>query len=208
MKSTPDPEGRVGGRLLHGDDPPVGAAVRGGPTRSTRKRLFGSCRACTAGLWSVPPAGSGVPHCRRRASAEAFSETLLRSILPSRRRNWNWRRSGVGVCPGQGGRLSEARCHLEIARAVDGAVFFPTDDAVGDTVPEASRRGSRVSRDRFQGLLMGGAMKVVILARRLGTRLREETEFKPKPMVEIGRPADPLAHHEVLFCPLRIPGVR
>ena len=29
-------------------------------------------------------------------------------------------------------------------------------------------------------------MKAVILAGGLGTRIREETEFKPKPMVEIG----------------------
>ena len=29
-------------------------------------------------------------------------------------------------------------------------------------------------------------MKAVILAGGLGTRMREETEFRPKPMVEIG----------------------
>ena len=33
---------------------------------------------------------------------------------------------------------------------------------------------------------LGGIVKAVLLAGGLGTRLREETEFKPKPMVEIG----------------------
>jgi CTP:phosphocholine cytidylyltransferase-like protein len=33
---------------------------------------------------------------------------------------------------------------------------------------------------------IGGNVKAVLLAGGLGTRLREETEFKPKPMVEIG----------------------
>ena len=32
----------------------------------------------------------------------------------------------------------------------------------------------------------GGIMKAVILAGSLGTRLSEETDLKPKPMVEIG----------------------
>ena len=44
-------------------------------------------------------------------------------------------------------------------------------------------------------------MKVVILAGEMGSRLSEETQVKPKPMVEIG-PFRPLAHHEALF-PLR-----
>ena len=34
--------------------------------------------------------------------------------------------------------------------------------------------------------IFGGNVKAVLLAGGLGTRLREETEFKPKPMVEIG----------------------
>jgi glucose-1-phosphate cytidylyltransferase len=33
---------------------------------------------------------------------------------------------------------------------------------------------------------MGGYMQVVILCGGKGTRMREETEFKPKPLVEIG----------------------
>jgi glucose-1-phosphate cytidylyltransferase len=32
-------------------------------------------------------------------------------------------------------------------------------------------------------------MKVVVLCGGLGSRLREETDFRPKPMVEIGVPA-------------------
>ena len=40
-------------------------------------------------------------------------------------------------------------------------------------------------------------MKVVILCGGLGTRLREETEFRPKPMVEV----DLVAHHEDLRPP-------
>ena len=44
-------------------------------------------------------------------------------------------------------------------------------------------------------------MKAVILAGGLGTRLGEETAVRPKPMVEIGGRADPLAHHEDLFRP-------
>ena len=41
-------------------------------------------------------------------------------------------------------------------------------------------------------------MKVVILCGGLGTRLREETEYRPKPMVPIGESPDSLAHHENL----------
>lgn len=41
---------------------------------------------------------------------------------------------------------------------------------------------------KFLGLLPGGVllMKVVVLCGGQGTRLREETEFRPKPMVEVG----------------------
>ena len=39
-------------------------------------------------------------------------------------------------------------------------------------------------------------MQAVILAGGLGTRLAEETNLKPKPMVEIGGKTYSLAHHE------------
>ena len=41
-------------------------------------------------------------------------------------------------------------------------------------------------------------MKVVIFAGGLGTRLAEETDVRPKPMVEIGGKPIHLAHHENL----------
>src|SRR5476649_2650117 len=37
-----------------------------------------------------------------------------------------------------------------------------------------------------QRIVLSSLMKVVILCGGLGTRLREETEFRPKPLVEIG----------------------
>jgi glucose-1-phosphate cytidylyltransferase len=39
-------------------------------------------------------------------------------------------------------------------------------------------------------------MKVVLLAGGLGTRLREETEFRPKPMVPVG--GKPILWHIIL----------
>ena len=41
-------------------------------------------------------------------------------------------------------------------------------------------------------------MKAVILAGGLGTRIAEETDIKPKPMIEIGE-AHPLAYYENIF---------
>ena len=42
-------------------------------------------------------------------------------------------------------------------------------------------------------------MKVVILAGGFGTRISEESHLKPKPMIEIGGTADPVAYHEDLL---------
>jgi len=44
-------------------------------------------------------------------------------------------------------------------------------------------------------------MKAVILAGGLGTRISEETNLKPKPMIEIGGKPDSMAYHEVHCCP-------
>ena len=41
--------------------------------------------------------------------------------------------------------------------------------------------------------LTRNSMKVVILCGGKGTRLREETEFRPKPMVPIGQTTHPVA---------------
>ena len=50
-------------------------------------------------------------------------------------------------------------------------------------------------------------MKVVILCGGQGTRLREETEFRPKPMVEIGR--RPILWHIMkTLRPPRLPRLR
>jgi hypothetical protein len=46
----------------------------------------------------------------------------------------------------------------------------------------AARRAHRASRGRLQA----EAMKVVLLAGGRGSRLSEETQLRPKPMVEIG----------------------
>lgn len=58
---------------------------------------------------------------------------------------------------------------------------------MGLTVPRAIRRatGFVLFRSRRRAI-WGWVRKVVILAGGLGTRLREETEYRPKPMVEIG----------------------
>lgn len=42
-------------------------------------------------------------------------------------------------------------------------------------------------------------MKVVILAGGFGTRISEESQFKPKPMIEIGGKPYPMAYHEMVF---------
>ena len=68
----------------------------------------------------------------------------------------------------------------------------------------AARRAAPRSGRRQQS---GGRMKVGILAGGLGTRLAEETELQPKPMVEIGGMPDPVAHHALLR-PLRLQRLR
>lgn len=50
-----------------------------------------------------------------------------------------------------------------------------------------------INVNQFQNRQKGYVMKVIILCGGMGTRLREETEYKPKPMVEIG--ARPILWH-------------
>ena len=42
-------------------------------------------------------------------------------------------------------------------------------------------------------------MKTVILAGGFGTRISEESQYKPKPMIEIGGYADIVAYYERIF---------
>ena len=49
--------------------------------------------------------------------------------------------------------------------------------------------------------LQPSEVPVFILCGGLGTRLREETEVRPKPMVPVGNHPIPLAHHADLFAP-------
>ena len=60
-----------------------------------------------------------------------------------------------------------------------------------------------VTRQRVQP----AEMPVVILSGGMGTRLREETEHVPKPLLGDRREADPVAHHEDLRAP-RLPAIR
>ena len=46
-------------------------------------------------------------------------------------------------------------------------------------------------------------MKTIVLCGGMGTRLREEPEYKPKPMVEIGgKPIIEQEHHKFITLPL------
>ena len=69
-----------------------------------------------------------------------------------------------------------------------------------------ARVGS-IEQDQARDTPIERRCPVVILAGGMGTRLREETERVPKPLVEIGEQADPVAHHEALR-PLRLPALR
>jgi glucose-1-phosphate cytidylyltransferase len=75
--------------------------------------------------------------------------------------------------------LAYARANCPVLREDGGLIF-------GVASPACSIIFHRIVTHATAGQALTSAMKVVILCGGLGTRLREETEYRPKPMVPIG----------------------
>src|SRR4051812_41865307 len=102
---------------------------------------------------------------------------------PQRRRRARMPGRAVGHAAGRGDQRDPAedrplRPRCAHAPSILGAARAPR----GERAPHLTRAAAR-RRPRTRKLHM---MKVVVLAGGLGTRLSEQTEIKPKPMVEIG----------------------